>query len=36
MILPDGNADKDERYYLEMIEHFYRLGIQPDWWNCRR
>ncbi|WP_171454895.1 bifunctional 5-dehydro-2-deoxygluconokinase/5-dehydro-2-deoxyphosphogluconate aldolase [Serratia marcescens] len=33
VILPDSNADKDERYYLEMIEHFYQLGIQPDWWK---
>ena len=33
VILPDNNPDKDERHYLEMIEHFYRLGIQPDWWK---
>lgn len=19
-----------------MLEHFYQLGIQPDWWSCRR
>ncbi|RLO41160.1 bifunctional 5-dehydro-2-deoxygluconokinase/5-dehydro-2-deoxyphosphogluconate aldolase [Serratia marcescens] len=33
VILPDNNPDKDERYYLEMIEHFYQSGIQPDWWK---
>ena len=33
VILPDNNPTRDERHYLEMIEHFYRLGIQPDWWK---
>lgn len=33
VILPDSNPDKDERYYLETLEHFYQLGIKPDWWK---
>lgn len=33
VILPSDVPDKDERYYAQIIEHFYQLGIQPDWWK---
>ncbi len=33
VILPDSNPDKDEKHYLEILSHFYSLGIQPDWWK---
>ncbi|MCB5312522.1 bifunctional 5-dehydro-2-deoxygluconokinase/5-dehydro-2-deoxyphosphogluconate aldolase [Yersinia intermedia] len=33
VILPEDNKDKDERYYIETMAHFYQLGIQPDWWK---
>ncbi|CNG95301.1 putative carbohydrate kinase [Yersinia thracica] len=33
VILPEDNKDKDERYYIETMAHFYALGIQPDWWK---
>ncbi|WP_380183153.1 5-dehydro-2-deoxygluconokinase [Kalamiella sp. sgz302252] len=33
VILPEHNPDKKESYYLEMLSHFYSLGIQPDWWK---
>ncbi|QGU85913.1 bifunctional 5-dehydro-2-deoxygluconokinase/5-dehydro-2-deoxyphosphogluconate aldolase [Erwinia sorbitola] len=33
VILPESNPDKDEKYYLEILSHFYSLGIQPDWWK---
>ncbi len=33
MILPENGPDKDERHYHTMLEHFYQLGIQPDWWK---
>ncbi|PKH22239.1 5-dehydro-2-deoxygluconokinase [Enterobacterales bacterium CwR94] len=33
VILPESNPDRDERYYAEMVSHFYGLGIQPDWWK---
>ncbi|MCP1439210.1 5-dehydro-2-deoxygluconokinase [Erwinia persicina] len=33
VILPENNPDKQESYYLEMLSHFYSLGIQPDWWK---
>jgi 5-dehydro-2-deoxygluconokinase len=33
VILPESNADKNESYYLEMLRHFYQLGIKPDWWK---
>ncbi len=33
VILPEGNPDKKESYYLDMLSHFYSLGIQPDWWK---
>ena len=33
IILPENGPDKDERHYHGMLEHFYQLGIQPDWWK---
>lgn len=33
VILTESNADKDEGYYLEILQHFYLLGIKPDWWK---
>ncbi|MDU3075750.1 MAG: DUF2090 domain-containing protein, partial [Mixta calida] len=33
VILPEDNPDHQESYYLEIISHFYRLGVQPDWWK---
>lgn len=33
IILPHGNPDQDERHYAWIIERFYQLGIQPDWWK---
>ncbi len=33
VILPDSNPDKDEKHYLDILSHFYSLGIQPDWWK---
>ncbi len=32
IILP-ATMDQDERYYNEMVEHFYQLGIKPEWWK---
>lgn len=33
VILPESNPDKKESYYLDVLSHFYSLGIQPDWWK---
>ncbi len=33
IILPHDNPDQDERYYAQIVERFYHLGIQPDWWK---
>ena len=33
VILPESNTDKNETYYLDMLQHFYTLGIKPDWWK---
>ncbi|MEI2267441.1 bifunctional 5-dehydro-2-deoxygluconokinase/5-dehydro-2-deoxyphosphogluconate aldolase [Erwinia sp. CGal63] len=33
VILPESNPDKKESYYLDMLSHFYSLGVQPDWWK---
>ncbi len=33
VILPENGPDKDERHYHTMLEHFYQLGIKPDWWK---
>ncbi len=36
VILPEDNPDHEERYYHEILSHFYRMGIQPDWWKLPR
>lgn len=33
VILPESNPDRQESYYLDILSHFYSLGIQPDWWK---
>ncbi|WP_413738479.1 bifunctional 5-dehydro-2-deoxygluconokinase/5-dehydro-2-deoxyphosphogluconate aldolase [Sodalis sp. RH21] len=33
IILPQDNPDRDEHYYAQIVERFYQLGIQPDWWK---
>ncbi len=33
VILPESNPDKSESCYLDILSHFYSLGIQPDWWK---
>ncbi|AGB84547.1 hypothetical protein D781_4372 [Serratia sp. FGI94] len=33
VILPEDSSDKEESYYLEIMSHFYQLGIKPDWWK---
>ncbi|EIC83851.1 5-dehydro-2-deoxygluconokinase [Serratia sp. M24T3] len=33
IILPADNPDQDEKYYAQIVERFYTLGIQPDWWK---
>ncbi len=33
VILPESNPDHSEAFYHEILSHFYRLGIQPDWWK---
>ncbi|KQN64073.1 MULTISPECIES: 5-dehydro-2-deoxygluconokinase [unclassified Erwinia] len=33
VILPESNADKSEQHYLTIVEHFYGMGIKPDWWK---
>lgn len=32
IILP-ANMEQKESYYTDMIAHFYRIGIKPDWWK---
>lgn len=32
IILPSSMEQK-EGYYNEMLQHFYQLGIKPDWWK---
>ncbi|MFZ7175129.1 bifunctional 5-dehydro-2-deoxygluconokinase/5-dehydro-2-deoxyphosphogluconate aldolase [[Pasteurella] aerogenes] len=32
IILP-ADMEQKESYYVEMVTHFYRLGIKPDWWK---
>ncbi|OOF59216.1 bifunctional 5-dehydro-2-deoxygluconokinase/5-dehydro-2-deoxyphosphogluconate aldolase [Rodentibacter myodis] len=32
VILP-ADLPQDERYYAEIIAHFYQLGLKPDWWK---
>ena len=33
LILPADNPDRNEKYYAQIVERFYSLGIQPDWWK---
>lgn len=33
IILPHNSADRDERYYADIIRRFYQIGVQPDWWK---
>ncbi len=33
VILPSDNPDQQESGYYTILSHFYRLGIQPDWWK---
>ena len=33
VIFPHDIQDKDEHYYAQIVEHFYQLGIKPDWWK---
>lgn len=33
LILPADNPDQNEKYYAQIVERFYSLGIQPDWWK---
>lgn len=33
VILPRDAADQSEHYYTQIVERFYLLGIQPDWWK---
>jgi len=33
LILPADNPDQDEKYYAQIVQRFYSLGIQPDWWK---
>lgn len=33
VILPADNPDHDERYYAQIMDRFYQLGVQPDWWK---
>lgn len=33
IILPQDNPDKKEAHYASIVERFYTLGIQPDWWK---
>ncbi|QLB12654.1 5-dehydro-2-deoxygluconokinase [Bisgaardia hudsonensis] len=32
VILP-SDMEQSENYYVEIISHFYALGIKPDWWK---
>ncbi|PIJ51139.1 5-dehydro-2-deoxygluconokinase [Erwinia sp. OLTSP20] len=33
IILSPNQADQNESFYLDILRHFYALGIQPDWWK---
>ncbi|SFN41842.1 5-dehydro-2-deoxygluconokinase [Izhakiella capsodis] len=33
IILSPKQADQKESYYLDIMRHFYALGVQPDWWK---
>ncbi|PJG86064.1 bifunctional 5-dehydro-2-deoxygluconokinase/5-dehydro-2-deoxyphosphogluconate aldolase [Conservatibacter flavescens] len=32
IILP-ADMEQNEDYYAEMLNHFYHIGIKPDWWK---
>ncbi|MBR0573479.1 MULTISPECIES: bifunctional 5-dehydro-2-deoxygluconokinase/5-dehydro-2-deoxyphosphogluconate aldolase [Pasteurellaceae] len=32
IILPT-EMEKQEQYYAQMLQHFYDIGIKPDWWK---
>lgn len=32
IILP-ADMEQKESYYIDMVKHFYGLGIKPDWWK---
>ncbi|MDG6880995.1 5-dehydro-2-deoxygluconokinase [Phocoenobacter uteri] len=32
IILP-AEMEKQEQYYAQMLQHFYDIGIKPDWWK---
>ncbi|MDP8162159.1 5-dehydro-2-deoxygluconokinase [Pasteurella skyensis] len=32
IILP-VEMEKQEQYYAQMLQHFYDIGIKPDWWK---
>ncbi|PJG84047.1 bifunctional 5-dehydro-2-deoxygluconokinase/5-dehydro-2-deoxyphosphogluconate aldolase [Caviibacterium pharyngocola] len=32
IILP-ADMEQKERYYVDMVSHFYSIGIKPDWWK---
>lgn len=33
IILPADNPDRSEHHYAQIVERFYQLGVQPDWWK---
>ena len=33
LILPADNPDRKELHYVNIVERFYQLGVQPDWWK---
>jgi len=32
IILPT-NTEQQENYYVDIISHFYNIGLKPDWWK---
>ena len=33
VIQPQDGPAKDDHYYSQIMEHFYQMGIKPDWWK---
>ncbi len=33
VILPENQQDKNETHYIDVLRHFYSLGVLPDWWK---
>ncbi len=33
LILPHNGPDRDERFYPQIMQRFYDIGIKPDWWK---